>query len=84
MIVFGNSFNELYSARYFMEETRMALSNYMLGSKFGVENSAISQEGTYVEKYLPEENAVLLANGQKFTYDHLVIAQGKDLNHYSL
>lgn len=62
--------------RLLYEQSRMSKTDYFINSKLGICASAAGSDGCNVGQYLPDENAVVLTNGRRIEYDHLVVATG--------
>lgn len=77
MAVFDTGVNEQTPMRHIYEQQRLSKTDYLMSSKLGVEPSAATTDLVGVSQYLPEENAIVLTNGEKIKYKQLVIAQGK-------
>lgn len=74
--VFENTSTSPYPVRGAYEQFRIPKSKFFPSSKMSVHSSAANTELVGVEKYLPEENSILLKNGNKIGYKQLIIASG--------
>jgi NADH dehydrogenase FAD-containing subunit len=62
--------------RFLYEQSRLKKTDYSVSSKLAICMSAAQSDGFVLDKYLPDENAVVLTNGRRIEYDHLVVATG--------
>lgn len=62
--------------RFLYEQSRLKKTDFSVSSKLAICMSAAQSDGFGLEKYLPDENAVVLTNGRRIEYDHLVVATG--------
>lgn len=75
MIVLNETVNQLWPLRTVYEQQRCSKTDYMMNAKQGI-NMYTASEISTVEKFLPEEDAIVLKNGRKIHYGQLVIAMG--------
>lgn len=80
MVVLDRSINEQLAIRGVYEQGKAAKTDYLLNAKLALDTNTAHSDGIGCEKILPEENAIVLRNGRRIEYDHLVVAQGKGLN----
>ena len=80
--MFGSeSFIQVHSKRTLLEQNLMSKSSFLI-SVGNLSASKVNKTNSPVEKYLPEEKAIVLENGKKYTYDFLLIGTGvgRDFN----
>ena len=75
MVVFDQTINQSGPLRLIYEQQRCAKTDYLINAKLAINMYTASEVGT-VEKFLPEENAIVLKSGRKIGYNQLVVAMG--------
>jgi len=76
MDVLDQNVNQQYPIRTVYEQQRAAKADYLLNAKLALNMYTAHSDVIGVDKFLPEENAVVLRNGRRIGYDHLVVAMG--------
>jgi len=76
MVTFDRSTNEQVPIRNIYEQGKAAKTDYVLNAKLSLDTNTAHSDGVGVDKILPEEDAVILRNGRRIGYDHLVVATG--------
>ena len=78
MVVYDQPINQSGPLRHIYEQQQCDKTEYLINAKLAI-NMYTASEVSFVEKFLPEENAIVLKNGRKISYNQLVIAMGKFL-----
>jgi len=76
MVVFDRNTNEQLPLRSIFEQGKAPKTEYILNAKLSIDAHTAHSDGVGAEKIIPEENAVILRNGRRIEYDHLVVATG--------
>jgi NADH dehydrogenase FAD-containing subunit len=76
MVVFDRNTNEQLPLRGIFEQGKAAKTEYVLNAKLSLDAHTAHSDGIGAEKIIPEENAIVLRNGRRIEYDHLVVATG--------
>jgi NADH dehydrogenase FAD-containing subunit len=76
MVVFDRNTNEQLPIRTIYEQGKAAKTEYILNAKLSLDAHTAHSDGIGAEKIIPEENAIILRNGRRIEYDHLVVATG--------
>lgn len=77
MVVFDRNTNEQLPLRSIFEQGKAAKTEYILNAKLSIDAHTAHSDGIGADKIIPEENAIILRNGRRIEYDHLVVATGK-------
>lgn len=77
--VFDKAVNECSAMRSIYEQQRCQKQEYYMNAKLSLDRHTAFGDFTTVAKYLPNENAIVLANGRRVTYKQLVIATGNNI-----
>lgn len=80
MVVFDRNTNEQLPIRNIYEQGKAAKTEYVLNAKLSIDSHTAHSDGVGADKILPEENAIILRNGRRIEYDHLVVAMGNLLS----
>lgn len=76
MVVFDRNTNEQLPIRGIYEQGKAAKTEYVLNAKLSIDAHTAHSDGVGCDKILPDENAIVLRNGRRIEYDHLVVATG--------
>lgn len=76
MVVFDRNTNEQLPLRSIFEQGKAAKTEYILNAKLSIDAHTAHSDGIGADKIIPEENAIILRNGRRIEYDHLVVATG--------
>jgi sulfide:quinone oxidoreductase len=76
MDVFDSNTNEASPMRTVYEQSRVTKTEYLPNAKLAINMYTAHSDCIGVDKFLPEENQVVLRNGRKIGYEQLVIAMG--------
>jgi hypothetical protein len=62
--------------RTIYEQQRATKTDYLPNSKLAIDTNAAHSDNIGMQKIIPEENTIILRNGRKIGYDHIVLAMG--------
>ncbi|EGR27203.1 hypothetical protein IMG5_200230 [Ichthyophthirius multifiliis] len=74
-VCFDSPVNQIYPVRMVYEQQHVKKSDYVQFSKLAI-NQFTPSELSSVKQILPDENAIILQNGRRIGYNHLVLATG--------
>ncbi|KAM3131529.1 hypothetical protein pb186bvf_016313 [Paramecium bursaria] len=76
MVVLDQNVNQMTQIRNIYEQQKLAKTDYLLNAKMALNMYTANSELVGAQQILPEENTVVLRNGRKIAYNHLVVAMG--------
>jgi sulfide:quinone oxidoreductase len=85
MAVFDSNTNEVLPMRGVYEQSRVSKTDYLPNAKLAINMYTAHSDCIGVDKFVPNENAIVLRNGRRISYDHMVVAMGKlDLRNFKV
>lgn len=76
MVVLDQNINQITPIRNVYEQQKVAKTDYLLNAKLALNMHTAHSDNIGASQILPEENAVVLRNGRRIGYNHLVVAMG--------
>ena len=76
MAVFDQQINQQFPMRGIYEQQRASKTDYLINAKLAINMYTAHSDLIGVDKFLPNENAIVLKNGRRIEYNHLVISMG--------
>lgn len=80
MAIFDNGINQQYPMRIVYEQQRATKTDYLPNSKLAINMYTAHSDTIGIDSIDPEKNHVVLRNGRKIGYDHIVLAMGMNEN----
>lgn len=77
MVVFDQNVNQQLPMRTIYEQQRCTKTDYLSNAKLALNMYTAHSDTVGLDKINPQENYIVLRNGRKIGYDHLVLAMGK-------